>query len=78
MTPRIEKVTPLEDYRLLIEYRGGERRMFDARPLMEMEPWSRLKGTKYFGMARPAFGAVEWPGGIDIAPETLYEDSVPA
>ena len=45
---------------------------------MEMEPWSQLKGAKYFGMVRPAFGSVEWPGGIDIAPETLYEDSVPA
>ncbi|MFA7399655.1 MAG: hypothetical protein WCZ98_04145 [Sideroxydans sp.] len=30
-----------------------------------------------FHRATVAYGTVIWPGEIDIAPETLYDDSVP-
>jgi hypothetical protein len=47
------------------------------RPLLTMRPWDRIASEQLFHRAKVAYGTVIWPGEIDIAPETLYDDSVP-
>lgn len=75
--PDLVCVTPLAEHRLLLEYRGGERRCFDLRPLLGLSPWTPLADERLFRRAAVVHGTVSWPGEIDIAPETLYEDSLP-
>ena len=65
------------DFQLDLEFENGERRRFDARPLLAMKPWNRIASLAVFEYARVDYGTVVWPGEIDIAPETLYDDSVP-
>jgi hypothetical protein len=65
------------DFQLDLEFENGERRRFDARPLLTMKPWNRIASLAVFEHARVDYGTVVWPGEIDIAPETLYDDSVP-
>ena len=71
------KVTVLPEYRLALEFENGERRLFDMNPYMEKKPFVKLKGSPVFKCAYVDYGTVVWPGDIDIAPETLYDQSVP-
>jgi len=73
----VVKVKAKPDYRLELEFENGERRIFDMAPLMDKKPFTRLKESGSFLGAHIGYGTVVWPGNIDIAPETLYDRSVP-
>jgi len=46
-------------------------------PIMDKNPFGRLKQANTFLAARVDYATVVWPGNIDIAPETLYDRSSP-
>lgn len=70
-------VKPRKDFFLELEFENGECRLFDMCPLLAMKPWNRIKNLHIFERAKVEYGTVVWPGEIDIAPETLYDDSTP-
>lgn len=70
-------VQPLPGYRLKLKFENGENRLFDMSSLMDKKPFNRLKVANAFFGAHIDYGTVVWPGNIDIAPETLYDRSVP-
>jgi Protein of unknown function (DUF2442) len=70
-------VTATKDYRLHLEFENGEKRIFDMTPLLDKRPFVKLKTSALFFAARVDYGTVCWPGNIDIAPETLYDRSIP-
>jgi hypothetical protein len=72
----VVSVIPKPDYQIDLEFENGERRRFDMRPLLNMKPWNRIASPALFSLAKVDYGTVVWPGDIDIAPETLYDDSV--
>jgi Protein of unknown function (DUF2442) len=65
------------DFQLDLTFQNGELRRFDMRPLLAIKPWNRVASLNLFERARIEYGTVVWPGEIDIAPETLYDDSIP-
>jgi hypothetical protein len=73
----IVAVKPQPDFQLELTFENGELRRFDMRPLLSIKPWNRIKNLNLFERARVDYGTVVWPGEIDIAPETLYDDSIP-
>ncbi len=73
----VNSVETVSDYGLLLTFNSGEQKLFDMRPYLHYPVFQRLENPGYFSMARIDYGAVTWPGDIDIAPETLYEFSVP-
>jgi hypothetical protein len=78
MTIDIVAIKTKSDFQLDIEFANGERRQFDMKPLLKMQPWNRIDSIRLFEQVRIDYGTVTWAGGeIDIAPETLYDESVP-
>ena len=70
-------VTVQPDYQLDLQFQNGEFRRFDMRPLLTLKPWNRIASPHLLERAKVEYGSVVWPEEIDIAPETLYDDSVP-
>ena len=71
------KVKARAGYILELEFENGEHRVFDMSPYMSKRPFDRLKDSSAFYGAHVDYGTVVWPGNIDIAPETLYDGSIP-
>ncbi|NTU53174.1 MAG: DUF2442 domain-containing protein [Chlorobiaceae bacterium] len=76
MNPRVKSVTPLDGYKLRIEFNNGEIGEYDCTPLHEFGVFKELKNVGYFKMAKVVGGTVAWPNEQDICPDTLYLDSV--
>lgn len=78
MNPRVKSVQPKAGYWLRLVFSNGEERDYDVRPLLDQGGVFReLKDESAFRSVHSWHGTVQWAGGQDICPDTLYEDSVP-
>lgn len=73
MNPRVINVLPEDNHRLYLEFSNGERREFDVTPYLEKGIFHKLQDESFFRQVRVSMGTVEWPGGQDFCPDTLYE-----
>ena len=73
----VDVAVEADGYGLLLVFENGERRRFDMTPCLEQKPWNRIQSRSLFEQVFIEHGTVAWPGNIDVAPETLYELSVP-
>jgi hypothetical protein len=71
------RVVPRDDFTLELWFDTGDHRLFDARPYLNKGVFIQLQKLECFRQAYVALDTVCWPGEIDIAPETLYDRSVP-
>lgn len=73
----VKEVKAQTDYTLLITFADGKQRIYNARPLLKKAIYSSLKNIAFFLDAKVDCGTVVWNDDIDIAPEHLYEYSIP-
>ena len=72
----VKKVSALADMMMLITFRTGEKRLFDATVLLKYPAFKPLANEEIFMSAKVEGGVLIWlDGDIDIAPETLYKNS---
>lgn len=76
LRPMAVDVQPMEDYRLLVTFDNHERRVFDVKPYIKGSWFGKLREMDVFRAVQIGGLSVEWPGGQDICPDRLYEDSV--
>jgi len=74
----ISAVTPQDNYILQMTFENGEKRYFDMKPYLHRGVFKELADKKMFNTAHVSFDTVAWKNEIDLAPEILYEKSVPA
>lgn len=73
----VTSVKTMEQYQLELTFDTGEKRVFDVGPFLNRGVFGRLKDVNLFNQAYVAYATVCWPGNLDIAPETLYDRSIP-
>lgn len=73
----VKSVVPQENYTLLLTFADGKKRLYNARPLLNKPLFAELKNLPFFLQARVGGDTVVWNDEVDIAPEHLYENSVP-
>jgi hypothetical protein len=57
-----------------LAFSNGEIRIYDVAPLVEQGGvFEALKDESAFRSVHPWHGTVQWAGGQDICPDTLYE-----
>jgi hypothetical protein len=74
----ITAVSPQENYILLLTFENGEQRYLDMKPYLHRGVFKQLANSNIFNTAHVSFDTVAWKNEVDLAPEVLYEKSVPA
>ena len=73
----VREVVPREDYTLLLTFADGDKRLYNALPLLNKAIFADLKSLPFLLTARVSGDTVIWNDDVDIAPEHLYACSVP-
>jgi hypothetical protein len=76
--PVLTSAVPLDDYRLMLTFGEGERRLYDFKPNLGHKFYSLLADKRLFKNVSVNDGEIEWATGQDFCPHTLYENSTPA
>jgi len=80
MHPDATAIEVLPGYRLAVTFADGTSGVVDCTPwLYERDTglFVSLRDPALFAQVRvnPEFGFIEWPNGVDICPDTLYEEA---
>jgi len=76
MNPRVSKVIPTEEYKLLLTFTNGELGIYDCSDLLNFGVFQEIQDKNYFKKVNVVHGTVFWPHEQDICPDTLYLDSI--
>jgi hypothetical protein len=76
---KVSGVRPLENHRLWLRFNTGEVKIFDVAPWLTEPAFLPLSDEQVFRNVYIDYGVVVWEdGNIDLSPELLYRDGVPA
>lgn len=76
LRPTAIDVIPLENYKLLIKFDNGEKKLFDVKPYISGSWYGELKNENYFKAVMVDGFTVVWPNGQDICPDDLYYSAI--
>lgn len=74
---RVVGLTVLPNYRLDVAFVDGVSGIVDAFNLVHANDagvFAVLKDAEIFGQAYLDYGAVTWPGNLDLAPDAMYDE----
>ena len=63
---------------LLITFQNGEKKIFDAKPILSLPLYAPLRNKGFFDTAKADGMCVYWNEDVDLCPDMVYTDSRPA
>jgi len=75
--PKLTNVTATDDFILLLEFGGTEKRKYDFSPNLLHAFYRPLSDAEVFKRVTVRDGEIAWVTGQDFCPHTLYENSLP-
>jgi hypothetical protein len=72
----VNNVKALNDYMLELTFENSEVKIFDVKPYLDTGVFTALWDESFFKRVKVSFDTIEWPNGIDLDPEVLYENGV--
>ena len=76
---KVVGVRALNDFGLWVRFNNGESKMFDFKQMLDFPAYAPLSDIEIFKGVYIDYGVPAWNNGeIDIAPEYLYENGIPA
>lgn len=74
----VKKVTYVSDYKLLLSFDDGSKRIVDLANELDGEIFEPLKDIDYFRKVHvdPDLATIVWENGADMSPEFLYRIGV--
>ena len=73
LRPTAKYVEVVCEYKLLVEFDNGEKKLFDVEPYIQGSWYGQLRILDYFKKVTTDGYTVVWPDGQDICPDELYE-----
>src|SRR5579884_2397032 len=74
---RVRTVTALPEYQLSVEFMDGLTGIVDLRALItspQAGVFASLRDRAVFDQVRIEYGAVTWPGELDLAPDAMHAE----
>jgi hypothetical protein len=77
-TPKILSVQALEDKQLLVKFVNGIEKIYDCKPLLEMEMFEVLMNDAFFKAVQVDVGGygISWNDDADISEYELWTNGV--
>ncbi|MEX0738988.1 MAG: DUF2442 domain-containing protein [Pseudohongiella sp.] len=76
MYPVVTSVSPATGYVLQLRFDNGETGLLDMTPYLDFGVFNNLKDKENFKKVKIAFDTLEWPCGVDLDPEFVYQKAV--
>ena len=70
---RITDVDYVKDYKLLLSFNDGSRKLADLKPYLTGEVFGELLDLEKFTQYGLTGYTIEWANGADLAPELLHD-----
>jgi hypothetical protein len=74
---QVVEVRPLPKHRLFVRFADGTEGEVDTHSMVfgrKAGVFERLRDPIEFAAVGVEAGAVTWPGGLDVAPDTMYDE----
>ncbi len=75
---KITEITVLPDYKMLLTFSTGEKKVFDFKTIYRDGVFQELQDSAYFAQVRNGGYFIEWPHEQDLSAETLYAEGIAA
>ena len=74
-SPDIKSAEILKDYKILLTFKNGERKIFDMKPYLEYTVFKPLNDENEFKKFSIIDGTIEWECGADLSTDTFFIES---